>query len=563
MKKILETLFVLLFASSSVMAQFDGDNGCSPGVFSGGLVPAINGDQIRSTFQFTVLRADGTGKNCTGSLINQLVDGQPRQYFITARHCIHEGTNGAGPLMPLNRFRFAFNFQSNNGDNGNVPPIVFPVFGNRGPYPRFRYAFESPVRYQYESTALFNGGFGVDIAMLEILRPIPPHFNVAYAGWKSDALLGPSGVFNAPMRVVHHPRSDAKKYAETFAVSKTEDGVAENCRLITRGIDAFLNWLGIKSITETVCGWVDIPQYVVPVMTTGAISAGSSGSPFFTNGNRLFAITSATLSENDCVNLFPLFGKFKTAYANREVREPLNPGYNRDANLFGIDGRSAVCYDANPLRLSGNYFPARDYQPNNQVIIRAGRTIEAGAIAGSTNAYARFDAAGTNVLNPVGTSLEEGFLRIYSGADFVFTAEESIRLVDGFQVQAGATFSARIQSCLAFVNSKPIPPTATTNESLPPVLPAAVQTESSVLSVSPNPSRGPIAGNYQVRQTGAVSVRLLNVEGKILQTVVETTHQEPGTYPFQATLAGQPQGVYLIELQTQTDKIARRVLLQE
>jgi hypothetical protein len=560
--KLFPSILVAFLTCNGAVAQFNGDNNCSPGVYGGGIVPFLNPDLARSTFRFTAFRPDGSGLNCTGCLINQLVDGQPRQYFITARHCIYAGTNGAGFLVPLDRFTFAFNFQSNNGNNDFVPPISLAArtLGNRGEYPEFRYAFESPVRLQYESTSVLNSGFGVDIAMLEILRPIPPHFNVAYAGWKSDQLLGPLGVFNAPMRVIHHPRRDTKRYSETFAVAKTDNPVSYTCRKITKAIDAVFNFFGLTTITETVCGYVDIPQYIVPLMTTGSISGGSSGSPFFTNGSRLFGVTSAALG-GDCVNLFPAFGKFLTAFANRQVREPLNPNYNISANLFGIDGRSSVCYTDNPLRLSGNYFPARDYQPDNRIVIRARQNIVAGAIAGSPNAFARFNAAGTGIVPPAGTSLEEGFLRIYTGADFTFTADESIRLVDGFQVQAGAAFSARIQSCAFFATSQPTLPATT--ESIPPVLSAAEQSESSVLTVSPNPNRGLIDVTYQVRQPGSVSVRLLGVDGKLLQLLTESAEKEPGTYSFQATITGQPTGVYLVELQTQTDKVARRIIIQE
>lgn len=212
-----------LWLSVPTYAQFNADGTCSPGVYQGfpTLPDPLDFSLVRSTVQYNVFDNQGQpAGGCTGTLVNQVVGGKPRQLFLTARHCIRSGTNGSGPLVDFNRMQFIFNFQSRNGDNAVVPVGVPFVMSNQGPFndARFRYAFESPVGLIYESTGLLNSGFGIDIALLEIYKPIPPHFNVYYAGWKTDALLGPNGIFNAPMSVLHHPRRDTKKRTLSYEI---------------------------------------------------------------------------------------------------------------------------------------------------------------------------------------------------------------------------------------------------------------------------------------------------------------------------------------------------------
>ncbi len=365
--------------------------------------------------------------------------------------------------MNLDNFQFFFNFQSPDGSNNSVPLGLPLIQGNRGEtYPDLRYGLESSVSLVYVSTVLRLGPLvpGIDMALLEINQPIPPHFNVHYAGWKSDALLGVGGILNAPMRMFHHPAGDAKKYAETLYIGKTDNVVASYCRTVTKVFDAIIRLFGGKSVTEVICDFVDVPQYEIPALTRGAIRGGTSGSPWFASSGRVFGVLSADLLEpvnGNCVNIGLITaGKFRNAYATRNMREALNPNYNSGANLFGIDGRDIGCYPDNPLRLSGDYYPARQYQPNGLIIISAQNNIEAGRVDSDGNAnisgYVDYTGANNTAVrfaatqqNPFG--VEERRLRIYDGADFEFRAGGVIRLLDGFSVDRGASFTARIQAC--------------------------------------------------------------------------------------------------------------------
>ena len=149
MKKLIVLIHWLLCLSKDGYAQFIGsDLNCSPGVYDG-RYSALDA-QKRAVFRYST-----PAGQCTGCLVNQQVNGKPRQFFLTARHCIYGGRYGEGDLVSLNDFRFQFNFQSPNGNNDNVPLGGPFLQSNRGPRDEnFRYGFHSSVNLIYVSTVL-------------------------------------------------------------------------------------------------------------------------------------------------------------------------------------------------------------------------------------------------------------------------------------------------------------------------------------------------------------------------------------------------------------------------
>jgi hypothetical protein len=129
-------------------------------------------------------------------------------------------------------------------------------------------------------------------------------------------------------------------------------------------------------------------------------------------------------STNNCpVAWFATYGKFYGNYHTPTVRSTLNPSNERSVNIFGMPGRKITCYDNLTLPggatgADGYYFPAEHYQDENKITLSAN--------------------------NDITTNKD---ITVFDGADYEFTAGNSITLSPGFRVESGANFRASIQGC--------------------------------------------------------------------------------------------------------------------
>lgn len=328
------------------------------------------------------------GGNCTGTLINQIVaNNELQQYFITAKHCL-DGKD-------LNdTFNFVFNYQSRDCDNNSVPDELNVNLTNR-----------DGRRYLHRSTVTPIDEVSItDFAILIIDVPIPPHFKVYYMGWSIS--LGQ--VLEFPYYDIHHLGGDIKKVAETYTLG-TLTNVA--CELITVLIDAVFGLFGVSVNTQLICSYTESPYYFIPFWSNGVVEPGLSGSSILNSNYRIIGTLSRGWSSCD-FPLTELFGRLNVSWNNSTaLRDALNP----DGGItIGTSGWEITCYE-NLLDLSGEYFPAGDYQPENAITLSASNNI-------TTN----------------------GDLTIRTGADFTFEAGTRIDLNPGFDVQPGAQFDAVI-----------------------------------------------------------------------------------------------------------------------
>ena len=362
--------------------------------------PTELSDIKRSVFLYS------TGQSsCTGTLINQKVNqGQLKQYFITAKHCIKD----ANLNIP---WSFRFNYQSPDCNDMNVPDISNINGSNRT---GSRYLLTSPVSL-IEDIGL------TDFAILEIINPIPVHYNVYYAGWSVSF----GQALQLPNYDIHHPRSDIKKVAKTFSTMTVTNYA---CHTVTEVVDVVLNflfgWAIKKEIrTRTVCAYVEAPIYGVPFWSNGVVEPGSSGSSLLNNDGKIIGTLSGGLSNCD-FPLFESFGRLNTSYnKSSSFRNAVNPSGNF---IFSLSGRQIDAYPSLE-NLSGQYFPAKDYQSNNQIKLKA-----------------------TGVI----TTSASTALTIRSGADFVFESGQGITLRPGFTAQAGSTFTAKVSAVNARVAAR-------------------------------------------------------------------------------------------------------------
>lgn len=396
----------------------------------------MNKDNIRAVFIFSNGRT-----NCTGTMINQFYDagGVLRQYFITADHCFKDTDLN-------NEWELIFNYQSFDCNNSSIPNTINIVDGNiinargiqsRDNWDSFKdwntypsnFVIPAFTRYIHTSKVrrVANNSW-VDGALFEILTPIPPHFNVYYAGW--DVTFNPFGV-GLPKYVIHHPKGDIKKVAYTpVTIDVVQNAV---CHIIFTIVDAVLNfffgWL-IEFRIQTICTYLENPRIVVPFFTSGITEKGSSGSALFSTGNKISAILNGGFGTCN-VPVAENFGRLHSFWnASGSLRTALDrrqKTYLENAFGFvtGIDGQQPSCYSGDPLVLNGNYFPANEYQPENRITINAA----------------------TKALLASGSGHNGGNLRAFSGSDFVINSPD-IEIGNGnFDVDANANFELNNQSC--------------------------------------------------------------------------------------------------------------------
>jgi len=466
-------------------------------------------NQTRATVRIIVEIA-GKNYSCTGTLINQNVsNGEIRQLVITAQHCLKEG----GSTFNRNNVRFIFNYQSPDGTNSSVPAAPNP-FPNTGTDNSFRYVLDSPVNLI---------SWGPDYALMEIIRPIPPHYNVYYAGWDAGGIPVTSN-FVTNYVDIHHPSGDIKKISTSAFVVANNNPVATGCRVVTRIIDGIIRLFGGKSTTELVCNFTEIPFCTV-TWRMGSTEPGSSGSALFDKDGQIRGVLSHGLA--GCVIRTPDdFTKFKIAYAIPQIRDALNGN-----GIRSLDGRSLNCYNNLP-NLEGNYFPAREYQRENRIYI------------GSE------DRITTSATSP---------LTIFSGADFAFSARNEIVLGPGFTAQAGATMSLRIGSCNAAARI------ATDQNYLGDAALEVTEDEdllkSVLLAAYPNPANQSSTIGCKIAKTGPVKLWISDWSGREVTTLINTKNQKAGEYNMEFDTKELPTGIYIYTLMTNDHYESKRLII--
>ncbi|TVR77382.1 MAG: T9SS C-terminal target domain-containing protein [Chitinophagaceae bacterium] len=413
--KIILLSFSLILYSYNLFAQFEQSLECQQNANSISDFNLLK----KATFRFNVI---GIGR-CTGVLINRdEEDDDLGYYFVTNWHCFKTGTNCGGDEFDFenNTLRFMFNFQSPNSDDistavYNRGPLITQSIAKTGdPESRgFGYYHESQVELIKKVSCVLG-----DFALLRIIDPIPPHFDVAHAGWLSGPFILPSNLF------VHHPRGDIKKLSTTSSVYNVTSNLAVSCYVVTAIIDFFFGW---AYSTQVVCSYIEWPFYAVQDIEPGPIQGGSSGSGMFNFSERLVGNASATWPDSDtCSGFWDVFhvSKFRNIYPRNAIRSKLNPSKNWMVDQFGLQNRKIDCHSSLE-DIYGYYFPAQDYQAENKIYIRSKAEI-------TTNDPSQNDNPG---------------VIIFEEAHYEYHATTFIELNPGFDAQPGSSFVAEINPC--------------------------------------------------------------------------------------------------------------------
>ncbi|MEL6944361.1 MAG: 3-coathanger stack domain-containing protein, partial [Bacteroidota bacterium] len=133
-----------------------------------------------------------------------------------------------------------------------------------------------------------------------------------------------------------------------------------------------------------------------------------------------------------------------------------------------------------------------------------------------------------------------------------FVAGESISLKAGFQVQAGALFTAKIEtpSCL---NGALIHASEARTAEVESLLSAS--TERITLLAQPNPFQYETQLRFQLPKAQQISLQLLDQTGRLLQTIVPWQRREAGEHIFSLQNGQGLQGLYFVFLQTESEQL--------
>lgn len=226
----------------------------------------------KSDVRVRLVFAEGAGW-CSGSFVNNTrQDKTP--YLLTAFHCQH----GFTPHFDL--WRFDLYYASPTCENPPAEPVPTSLTG----------------------CTLRAKGQGSDFILVELKAPVPPTYDIAFAGWERDDVEIPDTIF-----LLHHPRADIRKFS--------------TC---TGSIVIHPNQIGWSG------GYSTPPNsHFRFKFTEGGHEAGSSGGPAFNAAGRLIGQLHGGTVGCELVNN-TYIGRFSTSWdlgetASERLKEWLDP----------------------------------------------------------------------------------------------------------------------------------------------------------------------------------------------------------------------------------------------
>jgi hypothetical protein len=462
---------------------------------------------------------------CTGNMINQNTNqASLKEIFVTAEHCCsnrkgwdHDNNPDTDDIEcelindQTTPWLFYFNYSSPGSSNDGMP-----VAARNG----LRYNHSSAVRL------IDRNAYG-DFAMGEILNPVPPHFNIYNQGWSASMFQAVS----LPNYVLHHPRSDIKKWAYTHSTITLTNTF---CHLVTQVIDVvymglFGWWTGTQINTNWICTTQELPFWFVPVWSAGATDQGSSGSGLLNKQEKLIGVLSWGFSTCG----FPLtdnFGKLSTAVIRSSaIKNTLEPN-----NFWAVnaDGRRKTC-NVNLHNLAGNYFPAKDYQPENKIQLKAANEI----------------STLERIIPSLNNLNQEYSLSIIPESDWEFVAGNAIRLRPGFRVLANSNFRARIgDDCAGFTGGRSAVDTTEKPIKQKVKIGGIAKSKKPVIfDLVPNPSTGIVKINVVFPEIlNEAKFQVTSLDGKTVHTQF---FENLNGIQAELDLSSLPPGIYITTLQ--------------
>lgn len=535
MKKILLAIMLLCCFYSSFSQSWDQSGSCQVNVNDPSYLNLLAGRQgiISATVKLGI---DG---ECSGTLVNRNTSNSDVGFYIlTAKHCVD------GLDFNVTHTVY-FNYQSPDANDNSTPT------SNRGisDFQSWRLT-DNGYEYRHQTLLRLVGDFTWgDMALVEILTPVPVHFNVTYAGWNPSRFYSTDlpPILPSPLVAIHHPRGDIKKISGINKVYWLETPIATGCYTITTIIDVLFGWIwGNRVSTSVICNYVDNPWLSVPIYQYGVVENGSSGSGIFNPSNQVFGVLSGGLGTCD-IPVLEFYGKLHANYSNKSIKNALNPNNNVWVDLLGMGERKITQYDNLVLPgsngVSGNYFPANHYQSNNKIVLLANNNI--------------------STTQP---------LTIFTGAEYEFVAGNSITLGPGFSAQSGSTFTAKIgnssslksgvssmeQDMIGRLKTIQLPKSKTFN--IDKYLHENELLEQLQISeVYPNPNEGNFSFEILSNIKCKLKIELVNIHGQSFHNDVLTVDN---SFTVNLNVQNIQKGLYILKITGDKTLINRKIIIK-
>jgi hypothetical protein len=141
-----------------------------------------------------------------------------------------------------------------------------------------------------------------------------------------------------------------------------------------------------------------------------------------------------------------------------------------------------------------------------------------------------------------------------------FFAGTSIKLSPGFHAKAGATFSAKIESC-----TPPSAPAAIATAPADAIItsPADAIDKNIALTIQPNPTQYQTTLVFNLLEAGNTHLEVYSSTGVRLRTLLHNSWMEAGSYTQELTTDQFESGIYLVVLRTGNQVITRKLMVLE
>lgn len=552
----LKFLLLFLFLQTVVCAQTfvnppEAPGNCTRNSYDP-LVPGFREELINSAIRLSIPQPGNRVAYCSGTIINRNVEEQYLgQYFLTAWHCFKEnGGNCTGGDYDFSKpIVINFNYQSPPNHLGQVLSQ-----NNEGEI----YAIKRNIRLVEKVSCAYG-----DFALCEILGPpIPPHYNVFYAGWLPN---GPSPV--SSFIVFGHPNGSIKQVAATNYI---QDGITTNvqtkaCKTVTKVIDFLVGWIWKRRwSTQVICQYVQIPfvdtRYVAFGYNYGTVYEGNSGSGLFGGTNRYIGVLSGGPTIN-CSVANTYYGKFPSFYFRQSIKNTLNPSNKWAVDEFGIDGRYRTCYDfirydyknpSNRLNLLDFYhylYPASVYQRVNEITMNSKSFVELGVNGDNFMIF----MPGSNFTFNAGTYIDFGTnIDIYSGATATFNPNTGCDFSSNYRT-VSEDFANEYAATLEFYDKMK-------SVEIPDNLDLLAYDSKNVnVELYPNPTSDFITVSFDKIVEYEVAYHVYNILGEL----VDQGTIMGGNNNTTINVADYPSGLYQIEILLEKKPVVKKFVVRE